>query len=49
MTMVPFLAEHPDPDEEQIREALSGHLCRCTGYQHIVDAVLLAAASLRTE
>jgi carbon-monoxide dehydrogenase small subunit len=49
MTMVPFLAEHPDPDEEQVREALSGHLCRCTGYQHIVDAVLLAAASLRTE
>lgn len=49
MTMVPFLAEHPDPDEEQIREALSGHLCRCTGYQHIVDAVLLAATRSRTE
>jgi len=47
MTMVPFLADNPDPDEGQIREALSGHLCRCTGYQHIVDAVLLAAASLR--
>jgi carbon-monoxide dehydrogenase small subunit len=44
MTLIPFLAEHPRPDEAEIREALSGHLCRCTGYQHIVDAVKLAAA-----
>ena len=43
MTLVPFLEENPDPDEDQIRHALSGNLCRCTGYQHIVDAVLLAA------
>ena len=43
MTLVPFLAEHPDPDEPEIREALSGHLCRCTGYQHIVQAVKLAS------
>jgi carbon-monoxide dehydrogenase small subunit len=43
MTMVAFLAEHPRPDEAQVREALSGNLCRCTGYQHIVDAVLRAA------
>jgi len=43
MTMVPFLAENQDPTEEQIRRALSGNLCRCTGYQHIVDAVKLAA------
>jgi carbon-monoxide dehydrogenase small subunit len=31
----------------EVREALSGNLCRCTGYQHIVDAVVLAAANLR--
>jgi carbon-monoxide dehydrogenase small subunit len=43
MTMKAFLAEHPNPSEAEIREALSGNLCRCTGYQHIVDAVKLAA------
>ena len=43
MTLVPFLEENPDPSEEEIRQALSGNLCRCTGYQHIVDAVKLAA------
>jgi carbon-monoxide dehydrogenase small subunit len=47
MTMLPFLEQNPDPSEEQIRLALSGNLCRCTGYQHIVDAVLLAAQKLR--
>lgn len=47
MTVTAFLAENPDPDEAAVREALSGNLCRCTGYQHIVDAVLLAAARLR--
>ena len=36
MTLVPFLRDHPDPDERAIREALSGNLCRCTGYQNIV-------------
>ena len=45
MTMTAFLAEHPRPDEAAIREALSGNLCRCTGYQHIVDAVLRAVAA----
>jgi carbon-monoxide dehydrogenase small subunit len=44
MTLVPFLEENPDPSEAEIRQALSGNLCRCTGYQHIVDAVKLAAA-----
>jgi aerobic-type carbon monoxide dehydrogenase small subunit (CoxS/CutS family) len=48
MTMKCFLDETPAPDEAQIREALSGNLCRCTGYQHIVDAVLLAAERLRS-
>jgi carbon-monoxide dehydrogenase small subunit len=43
MTMVPFLRENPDPSETEIREALSGNLCRCTGYQNIVEAVKLAA------
>jgi aerobic-type carbon monoxide dehydrogenase small subunit (CoxS/CutS family) len=43
MTMKAFLAEHAHPSEAEVREALSGNLCRCTGYQHIVDAVLLAA------
>jgi aerobic-type carbon monoxide dehydrogenase small subunit (CoxS/CutS family) len=43
MTMSAFLEENPDPTEEEVRHALSGNLCRCTGYQHIVDAVLLAA------
>jgi len=47
MTLVPFLEANPDPTEEQIRLALSGNLCRCTGYQHIVDAVLLAAKKLQ--
>jgi aerobic carbon-monoxide dehydrogenase small subunit len=43
MTLVPFLAEHPDPTDEQIRAALSGNLCRCTGYMNIVAAVKQAA------
>jgi len=48
MTITAFLKDTPAPDEAQIREALSGNLCRCTGYQHIVDAVLLAAERLRS-
>lgn len=47
MTMLPFLEENPDPSEEEIRRALSGNLCRCTGYQHIVAAVQRAAAMAR--
>jgi carbon-monoxide dehydrogenase small subunit len=47
MTMKAFLGETPAPDEAQIREALSGNLCRCTGYQHIVEAMKLAAERLR--
>jgi carbon-monoxide dehydrogenase small subunit len=43
MTLVAFLRDCPQPDEAAVRLALSGNLCRCTGYQHIVDAVLLAA------
>ncbi len=43
MTAVDFLDEHDDPDREEIREALEGNLCRCTGYQNIVNAVETAA------
>ncbi len=43
MSLVPFLEENPEPSEEQVREGISGHLCRCTGYQHIVDAVRAVA------
>jgi len=46
MTLLPFLEENPAPTEAEVREAISGNLCRCTGYQHIVEAVLLAAKRL---
>jgi len=47
MTLIPFLKQNPDPTEDEIRHALSGNLCRCTGYQHIVDAVKLAAGKMK--
>ncbi len=43
MTLLPFLENNSDPSEEEIRAVISGNLCRCTGYQNIVDAVKLAA------
>lgn len=46
MTLLPFLAVNPHPTEEEIRVAISGNLCRCTGYQHIIDAVIIAARQL---
>ena len=46
-SMVEFLGENPDPTEGEVREALSGNICRCTGYQGIVTAVLDAAGRLR--
>ncbi len=46
MTLVPFLEENPNPNESEIRAAISGNLCRCTGYQHIVDGVKLAAQKM---
>jgi carbon-monoxide dehydrogenase small subunit len=42
-----YLDEDPEPDENGVREALAGNLCRCTGYQRIVEAVLSAARALR--
>ena len=41
-----FLAENPNPTEEQVREALEGNLCRCTGYQNIVTSILEAAGEM---
>ena len=46
-TVKSFLEQNPDPSEDEIREAISGNLCRCTGYQHIVDAVKLAAEKMK--
>ena len=47
VTMEAWLAENPDPTEAQIRDALSGNLCRCTGYHNIVAAIAKAAARRR--
>ena len=47
MTLVPFLKENSNPSEDEIREAIAGNLCRCTGYQNIVGAVKLAAERMR--
>lgn len=43
MTLLPFLKANLNPTEEEVRLAISGNLCRCTGYQHIVDAIMIAA------
>lgn len=47
MSATDFLARHPDPSEAQVRDMLSGHLCRCTGYYPIVAAILDAARAIR--
>ena len=46
LTSVALLAENPDPTEAEVRWAISGQICRCTGYQNIVKAVQSAAAKL---
>ena len=46
-TLLEFLRDNPDPTEQEVRIAISGNLCRCTGYQGIVDAALDAAGRLR--
>jgi aerobic-type carbon monoxide dehydrogenase small subunit (CoxS/CutS family) len=48
-TLLEFLREHPDPTEDEVRIAISGNLCRCTGYQGIVAAALDAARRMRGE
>ena len=47
MTLTEFLRDHSEPTEAQVREVLTGHLCRCTGYQGMVDAALSVAKRLR--
>lgn len=44
-----FLDENPTPSEEQVREAIAGNLCRCTGYVKIVEAIMAAADKIRIE
>jgi len=49
MTFEAYLRDHPNPSDQEIREVLSGNLCRCTGYHNIVAAVRKAARRLRGE
>ena len=49
MTLVDFLVENPAPEEAELKKALSGNLCRCTGYQNIIAAAMDGAARLRGE
>ncbi|MGZ3326425.1 MAG: (2Fe-2S)-binding protein [Xanthobacteraceae bacterium] len=46
-TLIEFLRDNPDPTEQEVRIAISGNLCRCTGYQNIVIAALDAAKRLQ--
>ncbi len=48
MTSVQLLHDNPDPSEAEIRRALAGNLCRCTGYQHIIEAVRYAAKKMKS-
>jgi aerobic-type carbon monoxide dehydrogenase small subunit (CoxS/CutS family) len=48
MTLESYLRDHPAPTRDEIRDVLSGNICRCTGYQGIVDAAMQAAASRRS-
>jgi carbon-monoxide dehydrogenase small subunit len=47
MSLTELLRDNPDPSEAEVRDVLSGHLCRCTGYQNIVAAALDAAAAIK--
>jgi carbon-monoxide dehydrogenase small subunit len=49
MTSVAFLKDHPTPTDEEIRRAISGNLCRCTGYVNIVKSIQYAAKKMRDE
>lgn len=49
MSFSAFLRDHPSPTRDEVKDVLSGHLCRCTGYQGIVEAVMDAAAWLRAQ
>ena len=47
MTAADLLARNPDPTDDEIRHAIEGNFCRCTGYQNIVAAIRAAAATIR--
>jgi aerobic-type carbon monoxide dehydrogenase small subunit (CoxS/CutS family) len=49
LTAISFIESNPDPTREEIREAISGNICRCSGYVKVVDAIAQAARVLRTE
>lgn len=49
MTLIPFLRDHPHPTADEIREAISGNICRCTGYQNIIRAVQRAVDKLAAD
>jgi len=46
MTLTPFLEQNPRPTEEQVREAIDGNICRCTGYEKIIEATLDASKKM---
>jgi len=47
ITAYSLLSEHPDPTEQEVRLAISGVLCRCTGYTQVIDSVIAAAAKIK--
>ena len=49
MSACELLERNPDPTEDEVREGLSGNMCRCTGYQHIVESVLSAASKMKAQ
>lgn len=49
LTAADLLAQNPDPSEEEIRDGIQGNLCRCTGYQNIVESIRTAATALRAQ
>jgi aerobic-type carbon monoxide dehydrogenase small subunit (CoxS/CutS family) len=49
MTALAFLKDHPAPTREEVRQAINGNICRCTGYQPIIEAVVQAAAESRDD
>jgi carbon-monoxide dehydrogenase small subunit len=49
LSAVNLLTQNPDPTEDEIRQGIAGNLCRCTGYQHIVNAIQHAAAKTREQ
>ena len=49
LTAIDLLQQNPDPTEEEVRHGLQGNLCRCTGYQNIVDAICVAATVMRQQ